>query len=196
MLKTNKQQGFSLIETMLVLFLSVIIVFMFAEYLSKSFRSIKFVEEFGNAVDNASKGAKMMNKILREATTPSTGVFPLISAGENELIFYSNNDDDTDIERIRFFLEGTILKQGVIQPTGDPAVYTATETITTISQYVQNTDMTSPLPIFTYFDLENNETPSINAIKRIHTHLEINETPERAPKNFTIDINIQLRNLK
>ena len=38
-------------------------------------------------------------------------------------IFYANIDSDTLYERVRFWVEGTILKKGVIKPTGVPLDY-------------------------------------------------------------------------
>jgi prepilin-type N-terminal cleavage/methylation domain-containing protein len=91
--------------------------------------------------------------------------------------------------------QNVILKKGVIQPTGYPVEYPPeNEEITVLSQYIRN-----QLPIFRYFDGEGNELPAparLEETKLMRVYLIINVNPERAPQDFELESNVQIRNLK
>jgi len=88
-----------------------------------------------------------------------------------------------------------ILKKGVIQPTSHPIEYPSeNEDVTILSQYVRN-----QMPIFRYFDGNGNELPAparLEDTKLMRVHLIININPERAPGDFELESNVQIRNLK
>jgi len=54
------------------------------------------------------------------------------------------------IEKVRYFVEGTALKQGVVEPTGDPSGYTGLEVVTNVSQNIRN--ISQEVDTFRYFD--------------------------------------------
>lgn len=192
----TKNSGFTLTELSVVIAIIIIVASIFNTYLFRSNKAIKFVEEFNMAVDNAKKGIDGLNLELREATTAENGSYAIESAGEQSLIFYSDVDIDDQTERVRYFLDGKNLKKGVIEPTGNPATYNEANEVTSIlSQYVEN----NAIPIFTYYDENNNLLSApipLTQIRLIHTYLEVNVTPERAPVNYAIENNVHLRNLK
>jgi len=88
-----------------------------------------------------------------------------------------------------------ILRKGVIEPTGYPIEYPAeNEQVTILSQYLRN-----QMPIFRYFDGNSNEliAPArLEDTKLMRVHLIININPERAPSDFELESNVQIRNLK
>lgn len=87
------------------------------------------------------------------------------------------------------------LKKGVINPTGYPVEYPSDqEEITTLTQYIRN-----QLPIFRYFDGNGQELPvpaRLEETKLIRLYLIVNINPERAPQDFELESNVQIRNLK
>ncbi|MBL7053326.1 MAG: type II secretion system protein [Candidatus Portnoybacteria bacterium] len=91
--------------------------------------------------------------------------------------------------------ENIILRKGVTQPTGYPIEYPEeNEDITILSQYIRN-----QLPIFRYFDGDNNELDNparLEDTKLMRVHLIINIDPLRAPEDFELESNVQIRNLK
>jgi prepilin-type N-terminal cleavage/methylation domain-containing protein len=87
-------------------------------------------------------------------------------------------------------------KKGVTEPTGWPPVYDlGTESISTLSEYLTN----GPA-VFSYFDEDGNEIatnparPEETTLMRLR--LIVNVNPDRAPDNFDLESDIQLRNLK
>jgi prepilin-type N-terminal cleavage/methylation domain-containing protein len=91
--------------------------------------------------------------------------------------------------------QSVILRKGVIQPTGYPIEYPPeNEEITVLSQYIRN-----QLPIFRYFDGNGNELEAparLEDAKLMRVYLIINVNPERAPHDFELESNVQIRNLK
>lgn len=91
--------------------------------------------------------------------------------------------------------QNVTLKRGVINPTGYPIEYPSDqEEISVLSQHVRN-----QLPIFRYFDGEGNElsVPArLEQTKLIRVYLVINVDPNRAPQDFELESNVQIRNLK
>jgi len=199
--RTTITRGFTLYELIIVMSIFLVAIFITTTYIVQGLKANRFVIEFGEAVQNARRGTEIMAKELREASFADNGNFPIVSASDQILIFYSDIDSDNAIERVRYFLDGTDLKKGVIEPSGDPIVYTGTETITIISQYVRN----DTVPIFYFYngdypaDVVNNPLtipPNLNEIKLINLNLFININPLLAPNSFNLNQAVQLRNLK
>jgi len=87
------------------------------------------------------------------------------------------------------------LKKGITDPTGYPITYSPDQEVTTIlGQYVRN-----QLPVFKYFDGNGQEltTPArLGETKLIKVRLIINVDPDRAPQDFELESDVQIRNLK
>jgi len=155
-----------------------------------------------SAINEARRGIETMIKEIREAKTADDGSYPLVKAGDSEFIFYSDVDRNGLIERIRYFLDGTDFKKGVVDPSGDPPQYILTnETISVLSRYVRN----ASTPVFTYYngdwpvDTVNNPLPTLTRLmetKLMHVYLKINVDPNRPPIDFELESDTQIRNLK
>jgi len=161
-----------------------------------------FANEQNEALNNARRGVEFMIKEIREASTSENGSFPISAADAQELIFYSDLDIDQETERIRYFLDGTDLKKGVIEPVGVPGTYpSGNEVISILSEYVRN----GADPIFYYY---NEDWPAdqvsnpltqpveVDDIKFVKTYLKINIDPTKAPNPAELESSTTIRNLK
>lgn len=147
---------------------------------------------------------------LRSAGPSANGSYAIESAGTSSIVFYSNIDNDTMVERVRYFYATSsmgsavlnVLKKGVTRPVG--AVYTtAPETITTIVYDVKNSSTT---PIFTYFDsaysgAASSTAPlaqpvSIAQVRLVKMSLAIDPNASRSPVYQTYETQVSIRNLK
>lgn len=150
----KKAKGFTLIELLVVSTISVFLV-------SAVYFLQQIVADTQNATWDNTIRIESGNRILDPVTTEirtmrasEDGRYPLELADSHELIFFSDYDFDQTVERVRYFLDGTTLKKGVVEPVGVPVVYDlGTERVTTISDFVAN-DTT---PIFFYY---NGDWPS------------------------------------
>lgn len=139
-------------------------------------------------------------KTIRDAQPTANGGYPIVTAGTQTLTFYANVDADADIEEVRFFLNGTLLQRGVIQPVGLPATYPAgNEVVTTITTNVQN----GAAPVFEYFDKNylGSGAPlaqpvTLADLRLVRLTLVVDATPTQPPPASTLTTYVQLRNLK
>lgn len=95
--------------------------------------------------------------------------------------------------------EQTVFKKGVTQPFGWPVTYPSEqEVVVAISENVTNE--ARGLPVFTYYDESNNllsdPASRLEDTTRMHLELIVNVNPNRAPQDFSLQTDVQLRNLK
>lgn len=171
-----------------------------ALYIQQGYTANRFALEQSDAIEHARVGIGAMAKEVREARFADNGDYPIVVADAQNFSFYSDLDSDAALERVRYFLSGTNLQKGVIEPVGTPATYPAgSEVVTTISQYIRN----DTEAVFTYYDgtYPTSVTPLTapadpNRVKLIMLHLKVNIDPFTAPGDFTLDQAIHTRNLK
>jgi len=130
----NSQQGITLLELTIAVAIFVILIFAWNNFAIQSYRSTAFGQQQLEAIRQAQKGIDLMAKELRELGTAEDGSYPLELANDQEIIFYSDIDQDVYTERVRYWLEGSNLKKGITEPSGDPLTYDPlTEVASTVS---------------------------------------------------------------
>lgn len=199
----NLSKSFSLIEAIVTIFIFILSIGLLTAFIINIYRAYSYNFEQIQAINEARKGIETMVKEIREAKYGDDGSYPIQEAGDFQFIFYSDIDKDLATERVRYFLEGTDFKKGVVKPTGDPPQYVLTnETITILSTNVRNA---VPGPIFTYYngdwsnDTVNNPLPTLTRLtetKLMHVYLKVNVNPNRPPDDFELESDAQIRNLK
>jgi hypothetical protein len=136
---------------------------------------------------------------LRVASPSSIGAYPVESASSTSIIFYTNLDADTLMERVRYFFSGRILKKGVIKPTGNPLVYnSANEVLTDVAH-----DVVTATSKFSYYDANFTGSQAqlaspvnVTSIRVVGVALTLEEDPNASPVPFFIESKVMLRNLK
>jgi len=189
-------KAFTLIETITTIVVFSIAILAISAFILHFYRTSSYDLNQTYALNSARKGMETIIKEIREMTYSDTGAYPIEEAENQSLSFYSDIDRDSNIEKVRYFLEGNVLKKGVIKSTGFPPQYLSeNEKISVLSPYVRNGESES---IFIYYDENNNELSDLQRyteIKMIKIILIINVQPNRPPNEFTIQSNITLRNL-
>ena len=140
---------------------------------------------------------------LRSAAPAETGAFPILTAATNTLTFYSDIDDDGVVERVRYFLSGTKIQKGVIEPTGEPYTYVAGNE--TVIDQVRDV-VTSATNIFEYYDGSYTGTASSTAplpspvstsmVRMIKIVLGVDHDANRPPGPVEVTTQVSIRNLK
>ena len=198
----NNQKGVTILEILVAVTIFAIMVIAWNNLIIKTYKSSSFGQEQLEAIRQAQKGIEQMTREIREMSTAENGAYPLELAGDNELIFYSDVDQDVLTERVRYYISSSTLYRATVDPTGDPLDYDLNNENTTIlASYINN----SSTPMFTYFndqypfDTENNPLPAPTRLietKLMHIFLRINIEPSRAPNDFDVESDVQIRNLK
>jgi len=200
----KKNNGFTLIETLVVLGVFIFALGAVTSFLIYTYKAENYSVTQALAIDSARKGVNNFTKEIREAIQSDSGTYLLEKCEDFEVIFYGDIDSDNDIEKIHYFLEDEKMKKGVINSSGSPAVYTSEEEIKIISNYVKNT--TTPLFYFydSTFSGKEDDLPLttpvpgdlLNEITMIGIEMKVDVNPLRAPKILEIKSKIQLRNTK
>ncbi len=198
----NKQynKGITLIELIIV----VSIISMFTIVMA-TFQADIFNLGFGfqsnlSAQFQAERMLKNTASEIRSAESSSSGAYPVAVANESTFTFFSDADGDGLKEKIRYFLEGTLFKRGIIVPEGAYHVYSdEDEEIVTLLEDVRNTN------IFTFYDENYNGVSSTTAltfpvnisdIRLVQIILEVDNNVSTGPGAMVITTEAMMRNLK
>ena len=184
-------KGFTLVEVLVSMSILMIIVFISTNFISTSSRSAKFASEQEEAITNARKAMDVTKREIRGANSSERGDYALATIEDDEFSFYSDVDNDGQMENIRYFLTGTNLIKELTEP-GASNDYSETPTQQTISHFVNNQEEN----VFTYFNRDYIETNTINEVRLVNVNLKINVTPTIAPNDYYVETDITLRNLK
>lgn len=195
-------RGFTLLELIVAMSIFALFATATAWLLITGIRSNSIIWD---QLSTQSDGRRVLREVVddvRRAESSSIGSYPIVTAGEYELTFYSNIDSDTERERVRFWLDNTVLKKGTIHPTGLPLSYpTSSEEVVTIANFVVNEQKNTPL--FTYFDetYTGTSTPlaqpvNVTNVNVVHVELQLEENPDETPVPLNVQTTVHIRNLK
>lgn len=181
----------TLIETLVVMSIFVSLSIIASAFIIRGFKAITFNSEQATAIANGRKAIEIMSDNMRKARSSEKGDYAVASATPQSLIFYCDYDNDSIAEKITYFLSSSTMKMTATEP-GTSNNYTGTSTTVDLAQYVNN----QAESIFRFYSSENLETNTINSIRLINIKLKINVTPSRAPQDYYVETDAELRNLK
>ena len=190
-------RGITLIETVVWVAITSMLMLAIVNSVSYFYRTNTYAVEQGAAITSAQRGIDSMVKTMREAAYSSTGAWPIISMATTSFAFYADIDEDPFIEKIRFFVQGDLLIRGLIDPSGDPPVYTNPETFSTISDHVRNNE--KGVVMFQYYNINGNlmaDLSKIAEVRFVEATVIVNINPDLLPNQFTLRSTAALRNLK
>lgn len=191
------KQGFTLIETLVVIFITSLVFVAASWAIITFYRANGFIMHQASAIQSATKGVETMVREIREASYADTGAYPIVSASDMEFVFYSDTDRDNNIERVRYFLDGSDFSRGEIESSGNPLRYEASDEVVSVLSVYSRNDAGDP--IFSYFDSSGTEIPDLSDITNItfvRVNLIVNVVEGRAPNEFNLRSTAQIRNLK
>lgn len=196
----KNQKGFTLIETLFAVSIFTVVMVVVGMFTRNVFSYRSIFAGGLSAYDDARNVLRPMASEIRSMSQSSIGSYPIETAGDNTLTFYSDTNNDGLRERIRYFLDNGTLKKGTIIPTGNPLVYAgANEKIKELVHNVKN----NGTPIFNYYDTNyNGDTPAltqpvnISAVRLIKMTLIVDSDTNRSPIPITVTTQVNIRNLK
>jgi len=98
------RKGFTLVETIVVIFVFSILMEGITMAILSLYRTHTYEWQQSLAVEEAKRGVETMVREIREARQGEDGSYPIELAGDKEFIFYSDIDGDGKTERVRYFL--------------------------------------------------------------------------------------------
>ena len=162
------------------------------------YRINRYTLQEANAISSGQHSMDVVVRALRTASYSNNGAYPMISIAPNQVSFYANViKNDPLIQQVRFFVQGTSLYQGVIEPTGNPLTYASTsEAVTTLSNYVQNLSFATST--FTYFDQNGAQIvdyTNYSDVRFVTISLEVDVSTTSLPTQLILISSAALRNL-
>ncbi|OHA21494.1 MAG: hypothetical protein A2849_03650 [Candidatus Taylorbacteria bacterium RIFCSPHIGHO2_01_FULL_51_15] len=194
------ESGFSLVEVILSLGILALIglaVFSFQKNVLSLNRLIS-----GNLTSQAEarRALKDMSAEIRSASPSSLGAYALAQTSTSTLTFYSNIDADASVERVRYFIQGTTLKKGILKPSGTPLAYNpANETVRESIHNIGNGTTT----LFSYHDTNYDGTSpplaepiNISVVRLVKITVLIERSTGTPQSPLTLTTQVSMRNLK
>jgi prepilin-type N-terminal cleavage/methylation domain-containing protein len=118
----HKCEGFTIIESMVVIFVFAIILGAVLTSITMIYRTQSYSLEQSLAIDEARRGIDIMAKEIRKATYGDNGAHPIEKGAGKEFVFYSDVDNDGAAERVRYYLamvqSGLEVKECVAMSSG------------------------------------------------------------------------------
>lgn len=199
--KKHDKHGFTLIEAFVALGMFALIAVAVAWFVIQSLRSNDIIWEQLKTQNDGRAVVEQFVDDIRRAEPSSIGGYPIEDASTSTFVFFANIDSDIGRERIRFFLDGTDMKKGVIQPSGDPINYSGTENIVTVATDVVN--LTKGADLFEYYDETYPVTTTpltvpddLTRIRAVRIQLELEKDPTETPVPLHVEATASIRNLK
>lgn len=153
-------------------------------------------------VEYANSNISSLVKEIRTARNGDNGAYLIEAAGPQAITFYSDIDADGKTEKVRYYLNGTNLMEGIIKPVGYPATYPSnSEQIKAVAETVQN----GSTPIFNYYnenwptDTTHNPLPTpvnVSNVRMVKIYLRINTKSNDSIHDYVLDTSVMIRTLK
>lgn len=194
--------GFTLIETIVSIFAFAIIMIGLVALISQMITGSRKQSDLLADTDQARKVSFGIINELRNAQTAANGAYALETAGDQQIVYFSNADRDSSIERIRYYLQNGKLYRGVVEYNG-----TSYATNSEFSVLVQNdVANSSTTPLFYYYDgsyvgsstqASLTQPVSVTAVKYLKINLQVyNKAGIKNTNFFTLTAGGTVRNLK
>jgi type II secretory pathway pseudopilin PulG len=198
--KQKKQGGFSIIEMIIVIFILTLISILVVNFQLDIFSLNRLSSDNLNIQTNLRQSLKTLTAEIRSAIPSTLGAYPLVQTSTSSLVFYTNTDSDTLVEKVRYFLDGQTFKKGTVKPTGSPLTYNpANESFKTLADNVTN----SETAIFDYYNTDYDGTsPALSQpvdsglVRLIKVTLIIDEDVTKLPPPVSITTQVTPRNIK
>src|SRR3989344_4377687 len=189
-------RGATFIETLVWIVLFTLVMLAITQSVLYFYRTSGYVMQEATAVSSVQRGIDAMVRVIRESAYSDIGAYPVVSMATSSLIVYANTDTDAAVEKERYYISGTTLYLGVVNPTGDPAVYTGAEATTTLSDNIKN--ISQNVNLFTYYDQNGthlSDFTKVGDVRFVTLNLVADIDPNRAPALITLRSSAALRNL-
>lgn len=205
MIKNNDnvmRLGFTILEFVISTFIIISIVAVVSVLVMYSLNSYTFSIDENQAITQTQYGLTRIITHIREARTAETGAWPIEQADDNALVVFTDVTGDSKTDRVRFFIDGTTLKQGVIEPMGLPPIYPLDqEKITILASSIDNANQ----PLFTYYNgdwpvaTQGNPLAASDRILKtryIFISLRIHPNPNTNTQPYQLQSGVEIRSLK
>lgn len=196
----QRQKGFTIVEVSVGA--TIIIIILGALYGLQSVMNTSqgLILNQSIKVELANSAMQTLIREIRTARDGDNGAYAIENANNQTLTFYSDVDFDGQTEKVRYFINGTELRKGVIEPLGYPVTYPpGNEQVRVITDNVRN----GALPLFYFFsgNFPTQGNPlsvpaDPDSIKLVRVHVRLNEKVNDPQGDYVLESNTAIRTLK
>lgn len=198
------QRGLTIVEMLIAIFIFVLMMGGSVYLLSQIYKRYSFSMEQGMSVNETQRAMKIMIEEIRRARQADSGAYPIVSADDFDLVYYSDINNDDVTERVHYYFENEVIKKGIAEPSGTPPVYPVNDqSVSTIAEHVQNT---ADEPLFSYYNSDYPQdqvsnplavpVTQVSQIRLVKVDIFFNLDPYRSPDNIRLESYVEMRNLK
>lgn len=190
--RTNKANaGFTLVEILLGLVLFAGIAFIIGTFMKSilDYQTL-FTQQLSGEQEIQNTFAAITPEV-RSMIPSALGGYAIGQVSTSSITFYGDIDSDGIAEQVRYFLSGTTLKKGIIDPTGSPSAYIAANEV--VNDVIHN--IVAGDPIFTYYDMNYTGSEpamtypiTIANIRLIKMTVTVKDPNKTAPLSASIEI--------
>jgi prepilin-type N-terminal cleavage/methylation domain-containing protein len=195
----NRQSGFTLVEIVIATAISGIAI---AVVTLLAIDVTGFSTSLGSRIEQEQELAPFLRLLVSEIRSigpAENGAYHIAQASAQTFTFFADVDNDGTFEQVRYFVSGTTLKKGVIEPTAtEPIQYPpANETVTDV--------VTGLVPgtVFTYYNegYPPVATPlpspvNVTDVRLVTATLTVDKDPAAEPGPSTLSVSATIRNLR
>jgi|WetSurMetagenome_2_1015567.scaffolds.fasta_scaffold02060_12 type II secretory pathway pseudopilin PulG len=197
----NSKPGFSILEMLIVFAIILVLLDAVWTFYKNTIDTNNILTDNLNSQFEVRNSFEKISANIRSASPSSLGAYTIYGASSTSFSFYSDVDNDGIRERVRYFLSGNTLREGVIKPSGNPLVYnTANEKITYLVHNIINNASSSR---FSYYDENYDGTTAslatpidILKIRLFKIKIKVDSDPSRPPGPVEFTTQVSIRNLK
>lgn len=199
--QNQNNSGFTLIEIIIAIFSFSLLIWGLVGLYSNIFVTSSQQSNLLSDADYARKLAFKISGELRNGQTGSDGSYVLNKADDQQLIFFTNADTDSGVERVRYYVQSGALYKGTTEYNG-----TTYNTSTEVTTLVQKDLANGSSPVFYYYDGSYNgsstqvslaQPVSVTQVKFVKVSFKIyNKAGRNNTNTFTVTASAAVRNLK
>ena len=195
--------GFTLIEVLVVSAIIIILGGVIYATMRDLFFANSFFSDALLTERTAESAISTMISELRGATQGDTGTYALEKTDPNSLAWYANIDNDSQIERVQYFVNQGSLWKSVVNPAGNPLTYSTSTVPENVTLVLRGIVASTTVPTFSYYPATyaGTSTPlaqpfSPVLVRHVKITLIIDNDPTKLPPPLTVSSEVNLRNLK
>ncbi|MBP6912175.1 MAG: type II secretion system protein [Candidatus Pacebacteria bacterium] len=195
---SHNKKGFTLVEILVAVAIATVVGLAIASFGARIFSYNRTTQNALTAADHARKILHPMSDNIRSAVYGQNGAYPIESATDTSIVFYTDYDHDSIAEKVRYFIEDGKIKVGVIEPTINPVVYDDDDEVV-----INLMDGVISTSLFSYYDENFTGTSEALAfpvnvadIRLIGIDIVLDIDPYSSPNSYSIGTRVTIRTIK
>jgi prepilin-type N-terminal cleavage/methylation domain-containing protein len=197
MTRKTDNRGLTLVELLVAVAIILMVMPVLVTMILELYDSHASTLSRALAVTQGSNATEEVMRDVRGSVYGDNGALPIVAIATSSFTFFADTDFDGAVERVRYFLDDTTFRKGVIEPTSTSSYPVGNETIEPIAyDIINNQDGT---PLFRYFTATSTEITSSSdslLVRRVSMEVVTEKTFAQEASQVRTQTSASIRNLK